>query len=191
MHDAKLQTTQNGKISCPTCKKILKFSEQMNADHETVCMFCGTVLYEQIESVSSSENVSESSANLSINLVGDYQKLLPSKMKSNFSSLKRFYINRPELSTFSTICQWLTYASTVLVLPKSFSLTHPPVVVHQPRMSLRLLFLLRVLVSSCFLIQDLLSASFFECLRNDLILKQDTALASGLFLVHVQDGSSV
>ena len=28
-------------------------------------------------------------------------------MKSNFSSLKRFYINRPELSTFSTICQWL------------------------------------------------------------------------------------
>ena len=107
MHDAKLQTTQNGKISCPTCKKILKFSEQMNADHETVCMFCGTVLYEQIESVSSSENVSESSANLSINLVGDYQKLLPSKMKSNFSSLKRFYINRPELSTFSTICQWL------------------------------------------------------------------------------------
>ena len=107
MHDAKLQTTQNGKISCPTCKKILKLSEQMHADHETVCMFCGTVLYEQTESVSSSENVPESSANLSINLVGDYQKLLPAKMKSNFSSLKRFYINRPELSTFSTICQWL------------------------------------------------------------------------------------
>ena len=45
----------------------------MHADHETVCMFCGTVLYEQTESVSSSENVPESAANLSINLVGDYQ----------------------------------------------------------------------------------------------------------------------
>ena len=84
MHDTKF--TQNGKISCPTCKKILKLSEQMHADHETVCMFCGTVLYEQTESVSSSENVPESAANLSINLVGDYQKLLPAKMKSNFSS---------------------------------------------------------------------------------------------------------
>ena len=107
MHGVKLQATQKGKISCPTCKKILKPSEQMHADHETVCMFCGTVLYEQIELASNSENVSESSVNLSINLVGDYQKLLPIEMKSNFSTLKRFYINRPELSTFSTICQWL------------------------------------------------------------------------------------
>ena len=82
MHDTKLQTTQNGKISCPTCKKILKLSEQMHADHETVCMFCGTVLYEQTESVSSSENVPESAANLSINLVGDYQKLLPANFQA-------------------------------------------------------------------------------------------------------------
>ena len=85
----------------------------MNADHEIVCVFCGTVLYEQLEPIFSSENIPESSVNLSINLVGDYQKLLPSGMKSNFSGLKRFYINRPELSTFSTICQWLELPSHV------------------------------------------------------------------------------
>ena len=81
----------------------------MHADHETVCMFCGTVLYEQIELASNSENVSESSCkSVAINLVGDYQKLLPIEMKSNFSTLKRFYINRPELSThFQPSCQWL------------------------------------------------------------------------------------
>ena len=40
--------------------------------------------------------------------VGDYQKLLPAKMKSNFSSLKAFLHKQTRsLSTFSTICQWL------------------------------------------------------------------------------------
>ncbi|MDI1494740.1 MAG: hypothetical protein K8823_46 [Cenarchaeum symbiont of Oopsacas minuta] len=111
LHDAELKTS-SGKIICPICKKILKPSEQMCIDHETVCVLCGTVLHED-ESVSSLE-IPESCANLSINLVGNYQKLLPMEIKSNLSSLKRFYINRPDLSTFATICQWLelpTYVS--------------------------------------------------------------------------------